>query len=51
MTRATLRRELERLKRDSGWYEAVEAEIAEAIAFGEASPEPELEDAYEDLYA
>jgi hypothetical protein len=30
VTRATLRRELERLKRDSGWYEAVEAEIEAA---------------------
>lgn len=34
-----------------GHIQAVETEIAEAIAFAEASPEPELEDVYEDLYA
>jgi TPP-dependent pyruvate/acetoin dehydrogenase alpha subunit len=32
-------------------WAAVEGEIEEAIAFAEASPEPELEDAFKDLYA
>ena len=32
-------------------FRAVEAELAEAVEFADASPAPKIEDAYEDLYA
>jgi TPP-dependent pyruvate/acetoin dehydrogenase alpha subunit len=34
-----------------GHFQSVEAELAEAIDFADASPSPKIEDAYEDLYA